>query len=268
MTSKAVVQQLHVYPVKGLNGRSVHAVNVVPGLGIVGDRAFALQFADRSPPEGDGAGRLMPFQTKDRLAVQNDWPALAALTCEYDEVTRQLSVREGGQVALHAMLTNEAAFRDVDAYFSAYLARHQPAPRARHPEATPVRLIGGEGTRYPDRAAYDFSVMNLASLRALSAQAGQSLDMRRFRGNVIIDGWEPWSELTLIGKRVVFGDAEFEVRSVIKRCLNTSVHPDRGVIDLNVLGAVGKSEGKGAFGILLNAASPSSFKIGDEITIL
>ena len=52
------------------------------------------------------------------------------------------------------------------------------------------------------------SVINLATIAAIGVEAGQDLDTRRFRANIVIaaDATEPFQEDTWIGGRLVFGN--------------------------------------------------------------
>ena len=61
--------------------------------------------------------------------------------------------------------------------------------------------------------------------------------MERFRGNVWLDGLEPWAEFDLVGRDIRVGAATLRVRERITRCKATTVNPETGRIDADTLGA-------------------------------
>ncbi|MEX2116722.1 MAG: MOSC domain-containing protein [Bacteroidota bacterium] len=76
------------------------------------------------------------------------------------------------------------------------------------------------------------SVINLATMSAISREAGQSLDTRRFRANIVIasDATEPFLEDRWIGGRLVFDGNELgptiSVTMRDLRCMMINLDPD------------------------------------------
>ena len=59
----------------------------------------------------------------------------------------------------------------------------------------PFQIARAPDVTLTDSSLQTPSLMSVASLRALEEQMGAELDPRRFRGNLWIDGAEPWAEL-------------------------------------------------------------------------
>ncbi|WP_431311222.1 MOSC domain-containing protein, partial [Methylobacterium nigriterrae] len=53
--------------------------------------------------------------------------------------------------------------------------------------------------RVTDSATGFVSLINLASVRAIEDFVGAPVDPLRFRGNLMVEGLEPWAELALVG---------------------------------------------------------------------
>ena len=92
------------------------------------------------------------------------------------------------------------------------------------------------------------AMLNRASLAALGGRLG-SLAMERFRGNVWLDGLDPWQEFDLVGREVRVGGATLRVREIISRCKATTVDPDTGIEDADTLGALSAAWGHQDFGV-------------------
>jgi uncharacterized protein YcbX len=111
------------------------------------------------------------------------------------------------------------------------------------------------------------SVLNMASLRALSQKLGQDLDPRRFRGNLWLDGLAPWEEFDLMGKRLRIGDAELEVVEPIGRCRATEANPETGRRDAATLAALEDGWGHTDYGVYTMVRRAGRVAIGDTVTL-
>ncbi len=108
------------------------------------------------------------------------------------------------------------------------------------------------------------SILNLASLAELGARLGRSLAMERFRGNVWLDGLDPWAEFDLIGREITLGGARLRVRERITRCRATAVDPETGLPDVDTLGALDSGWGHKDFGIFAEVIAAGTVAVGDR----
>lgn len=262
----ATIKQLFTYPIKGLTPQAMSEFALTKGHGIKGDRAFALLFTDYLE------GAKMPADSaswisKKYLAVQNDWPLLAALECHYQPETAVLTVKRQGVAVLSAE-TNTAPGRDrISTFFTNYLAAIQPTKEARHPQLAPLRLIGNSSgeTRYPDREPVHISLVSQATLDRLTEVAQQNIDVGRFRPNVVLDGISAWSEFELVGKQFQLGTAQIEVTARIGRCVNVEVNPQTGDRDIPLLSLLQQEFGHAQTGVLAKIINGGTVKIGDNL---
>lgn len=204
MTAK--VEEICTFPVKGARGRRPEALHVDPALGVVGDRRFAIK---RTGRPGDG------WAPKIHFRVCMNTPEMAAQTPEYTagvptsawlkQVASMLGVTEVTTVDTK----NEFNMVDTD----------------------------------PHECGPTISFLNLASVRALAAETGWSIDPDRFRMNIWYDDGEPFSELawadTYPGTReLLVGDLRLRVQDACERCQAIEANPATGERDLPVLEAL------------------------------
>lgn len=112
------------------------------------------------------------------------------------------------------------------------------------------------------------SLLSLSSLAALGTAAGTPLSRHRFRGNLWVDGWAPWAERELIGKRLRVGKALLEVAMPITRCRATCANPETGVDDVETLDALTALKGDTLFGLYTTVLEGGKIEQGDRVEIL
>ena len=113
------------------------------------------------------------------------------------------------------------------------------------------------------------SVLNLASIRDFETRIVQSeIDPMRFRGNLLIDGLDPWKELEWEENQIIkINDASFRVVHPITRCKATSINPDTAIADINVPLMLRKGVNHLYMGVYLEALNDTVLKPGDTLTI-
>ena len=265
----ASIKQLFTYPIKGLTPQEMSEFILIAGHGIKGDRAFALMFADSNIEAAKIPAQNQPWMSKKYLAVQNDWPLLAALECDYQPETAVLTVKRQGVTVL-SVATNTAAGRDrISTFFTEYLATIEPTKEAKHPQLAPLQLVGDSSgeTRYPDREPVHISLLSQATLDELTQKAGKNIDVRRFRPNIVLEGMEAWSEFELIGKQFQLGAARIEVTARIGRCVNIEVNPQTGDRDIGLLSLLQQEFGHAQTGVLAKIINSGTVKIGDILNL-
>jgi hypothetical protein len=94
------------------------------------------------------------------------------------------------------------------------------------------------------------SLINLASAAALETVVGAPVDPLRFRGNLHLDGLEPWAEFDLVGKVLTApGGVRLKVTKRIVRCAATNVDPGTGLRDLQIPKALMQAYGHADCGV-------------------
>jgi uncharacterized protein YcbX len=247
------VSRLAIAPVKGLG--LVHPEEVVLRRdGVATDRRFYLVDPDGRLVNNKTCGELMQV----RPEVSADAGALT-LCFPTGEVS--------GVVALGAAI--ETSFygrpvtgRLVDGPWSEAISDHA---------GRPLRLVRTDEHGAAIDRVHVVSVISDGSLRALARHAGvDSVDGRRFRMTIEIEGCDEHEEDGWIGGEVEIGGARIRVTGPVGRCAVTTRNPDTGTSDLDTLGAlagyrtVKESKAFGC-GVCGDVVVEGSMRIGDSL---
>lgn len=261
MKAPAVVS-LHIYPVKSLRGLTLGELMLGTD-GPEGDREFVVT---------DESGKFL---------TQRQIPAMQLISAR--KLKNELLLDAAG-VAVSVPLKGDTAEADVtvwseqvrglhlsdeaDAFLSKRLGRavklyaYQPSrPRLRKSNSSGVEFE----TRFPDQA--QVLLTSTESLKALSAFVGLSLEMERFRPNVVVDGVPAWGEENW--KKVRVGGAELEVMRLCTRCKIITIDPRTAVMGdptpLEALKTVKGPRAKMEFGIHCRVVKPGIIRPGDAV---
>ena len=224
------VAALYRYPVKGLTPELAARLRVLATGAVEGDRVLGLQLADAGlPVRGD-------WWPKDRFVTLMTTPGVARIDARFDLEARWLELAVGGEVQASAHLDEPGERAGLEAAATAFVLSLADNPLRGRPERAPLRLVGdGRTPRFHDRGARHVTILNRASMRALSEAIGAPIDERRFRGNIVLDGLAPWDELTWLDREIALGDTRFKVTGPVVRCLATHADPQGGGRDLDVM---------------------------------
>lgn len=250
------VTALSLTPVKAMRIRTVESIELHDH-GARGDRCFYVI---------DARGRMV--NGKQHAQLQTILP-------DYDAGTRRLTLTfPDGSVA-------DGTVEHGATVAARFYRRTDEVPELRGPwsEAVsafigaPLRLVATPNgvDRGREGAA---SVVSGASLRRLAEEAGSaSVDPRRFRMLIQIDGVAAHEEDLWVGRRVRVGEALLRIHGHVGRCLITSRDPETAATDLptlDVLRAYRSVEGSteplpfGVYGAVLEGGT---VRLGDPLAV-
>lgn len=112
-------------------------------------------------------------------------------------------------------------------------------------------------------------LISTKALLELSTSYGESIDERRFRGNIVY-GFQDSSinEQNLLGKQIKIGsDVILEINKFCERCMIITVDPETGTRQPKLLKQIVK-ERNNHFGLYARVIQTGIIHIGDEIAIL
>jgi uncharacterized protein len=235
-----------LYPCKGLPGIEFAETQWRAGRGIWGDRHFALQFLDESAPQKETEKNLVAWMSKKYLLNQHDFPELAKVKWEHLQFSKELHNFEEFLAQFSPQMRE-----NMEHYFNSHLQHWTPLSAARHPQKTPLRLVGNSSTHelqnssyFRDSQAHEISFINLASVRHFEEKFGAKIEVERFRGNVLVELAEPWAEMnfdtnskfSLQHASVNNGQMlQLKFGKQIARCLNINVCPISGTANKELL---------------------------------
>lgn len=238
------------HPIKAVGVEALNEVRLDPVAALPFDRHWAVAHAEARL---GGQGGWAP---KVNFLRGVSGPELMAITAWLGPDGVTLRHPRAGEVQVNPDLAADAA-RLID-----WLMPLWPGDRPK-----PAQVLRADGFAMTDKAEPFVSILNLASNRALSAQMGRDLSIHRWRGNLWIDGLDPWQEFDLVGREIIIGPARLRVDQRITRCKATTVNPETGQVDADTLAALREGQGHQDFGVYATVISGGAVTLGDEVTI-
>lgn len=111
-------------------------------------------------------------------------------------------------------------------------------------------------------------MISLQSLKKLESTYERDVDDRRFRGNIIFDLDEDWTESMLIGKKLQIGEEVcIQINKFCERCMIITVDPETGTRDPKFLKHVFQNY-ENLFGIYASVQITGEIKVGDTIQLV
>ena len=267
---------LYRHPIKGFTPESVDELTVQSDGRIAGDRVLAFRFAEATQPEHlDG----LDYWPKSKGLSLETFPALATLRVTFDHDAQRVRIAHDARVIVDVALDDEGRAELTEAV-TAFVRDSAEGRLLQRPGRLPLSLVGdGVTSRFQDDERGFVSVHSTASLAALGDALGQTLDDRRFRSNVVVEGVDAWGELDWAGP-VRIGEVAFEPADPLVRCLATHANPDTGIRDAKVLTTLTRSLGQAqpTLGRLLRLPGVSGavgddtgrggvIRVGDEVSV-
>lgn len=143
-------------------------------------------------------------------------------------------------------------------------------PLIGHPERVPLNLIGdGRQGLFHDFEDGGVTLHSVESLKALESHMSTTLDGRRFRTNVVVEGVEAWEELSWTGQ-IPIGDRAYKVNRLVPRCLATHANPANGERDLDIMKSLMSANGheEPTFAVQLSPVDKQAvIRVGDSVTV-
>jgi len=250
---------IHRYVVKGLTGEPLPEVSLETGRGIANDRRYALALKETKFDES----RPTPLP-KTQFVMLARHARLAGLISSFDEPGGTLTLRRGEHRLASARLDDPAGRAAIEQAIDDHMGGEIGGC---------PRLVEGRGHRFTDVSVVSpemmeaVSLINLASVRALEEAIGVKLDVRRFRGNFVIDGLAPWAEFDWVDRTIAIGAAAFTGAKRTRRCPATTVNPETCERDVDVPMELLDRFGHGDMGVYLLVRGGGVVRPGDDVRV-
>jgi uncharacterized protein YcbX len=252
---------------------AVSALSLTP---VKGTRLLGVDSVSLGPDGADGNRRFFLVDERGRMVNGKNVGSLQAVVSAWDGERLSLTFPDGqvveGPVSRGATIPTQ--------FFSRALhARLVEGPWSEAISSfadRTLRLVEADG----DGAAVDrgqrgaVTLISRASLDRLSAEAQTwSIDARRFRMLIEIDGVREHEEDQWVGRTTCVGEAEIAWGGHVGRCLVTSRDPDSGTVDLPTLDVLRGYRGDAVtteplpFGIYGEVVEGGVVRVGDEVVL-
>lgn len=243
------------YPVKGLAPDAMQHALLAVDEGLPFDRRWAIAHATSAADPGNPV--WLPKANFLNLAKDEK---LAQLGASFDEESRTLTLLRKGKQVARGRLDDMTGRALLVQFLSAFMG---DGPRGR------LRIVEAPAeASLTDVEPNWLSIINLASVTDIERVARQPIHPQRFRGNLMIDGAEPWVERDWVGKRIRIGHAVLEGMQIIGRCAATEVNPETAERDINLPLTLRRGFGHYHCGLYVRVVEPGRIAQGDQLEIL
>lgn len=250
------VSGLWRYPVKGLRGEHLDQVMVAPNAPLPHDRRFALAHGNSGIAPGNVT---WAFKDSFHMLMHKPDLVLSELTPVFDEQSGLVTIHRDGDIAVQALTNTVDGVSSLNRYFGKILGDEQET-------GAPV-FVEANGFALDNIEEPVVSLINVASVERLSEDIGQTLDLARFRGNILIEGAEPWEERDWVGRKISIGDVVFEVTEETERCGATEVNSETCARDVNIPQQLRKLYGHLFCGVYLTPSTGGTVSVGSAVTL-
>ncbi|MCU1758298.1 MOSC domain-containing protein [Pseudomonas sp. 14P_8.1_Bac3] len=217
---------LYRFPLKSCKAEPLQQISL-DKLGLDGDRRWMLV--------DEASGRFLTQRVVGKMSQLSAlWNARGGLTLSGPgqsaiEVAMPASSADLRGVTIFSdSLRVPDAGDEAGAWVSEFIGKptrlvHIPLDRARTTQAG----YGKDDDKVAFADGFPLLLIGQASLEDLSHKVGRSLEMLRFRPNLVIEGSEAYAEDGW--KRIRIGDVEFRVVKPCSRCILTTIDPQTGL---------------------------------------
>ena len=259
----ATISSINYCPVKSVSFQTIEKCEIKKNIGITGDRVFAFakdldleqaKLFEKSPDDRKGKwNKVLTLKNSPALNKYNFFikAEKLILTLKDQEILtidiNQLSERE----ALSAKITElENSLKQ------------------------PIILMKNNNFPFFDTSIsnkVDFvnsvSLLNIQSINDFQNKIEEKIEVSRFRGNIYIDGIEPWKEREWIGKIIKINNVSFKVEKNIPRCVAINLKPKTDNSSLNLLQLLKKNYNHFDMGVYLTPLNDGLINISDAIIL-
>jgi uncharacterized protein len=256
------IESLWRYPVKSMRGENLEQA-FLGFSGVYGDRLYAFHGA--KAPKG------FPYHT---AREQEELLLFTPKFRDGEAAAKPINLAEADSMApgVTPQFASLAALAvDVTTPDGAVFAVDDPGLIAelqkRLGESIQVSLIASQR---PLTDCRPISVFSLQTVAGLAEETGQDIDKRRFRANLYadLDGFAPFAEKELLGKRVKIGDkVELMLLGNDPRCKMITLNPDTAAASPAILRQVTTAH-DGNAGLYAAVLVEGIVRLGDAIAVV
>ena len=257
------ITSINYCPVKSVSFQSVQNCKIKKNIGIIGDRIFAFatgldqdqaKLFEKSPDERKGKWNKI-------LTLKNS-PALNKYNFEFkdEKLTFIIKDKEILSIDINQLSEREALSNKISELESSL--------------QQPIVLMKNDAFPFFDTSIskkVDFvnsvSLLNTQSINDFENKTNKKIETSIFRGNICIDGVEPWKERDWIGKTIKINNISFKVEKNIPRCVAINLKPKTDDNSFNLLQLLKKNYNHFDMGIYLTALDDGEINTGDTIII-
>ena len=259
----ATISSINYCPVKSVSFQTIENCIIKKDIGIVSDRIFAFakdldqeqaKLFEKSPDDRKGKWNKV-------LTLKNS-PVLNKYNFIYKDEKLTLTLKDKeiltidiNQSELREELSNKISELESSLKQPITLMKNHEFPFFDTSISNKVNFVNS------------VSLLNIQSINDFREKIDRNVESSIFRGNICIDGIEPWKEREWIGKIIKNNNVYFKVEKNIPRCVAINLKPQTDDNTFNLLQLLKKTYNHFEMGIYLTALDDGEINIGDTINI-
>ena len=257
----ATISSINYCPVKSVSFQSIEKCKIKKNIGIIGDRVFAFakdldsdqaKLFEKSPSERKGKWNKV-------LTLKNS-PALNKYNFIFEKEKLTLTLKDKKVLTIdidklsdREMLSNKISELENSLKQPIVLMKNYESPFFDTSISKKVDFVNS------------VSLLNIQSINDFQKKIDMKIEPSIFRGNICIDGIDPWKERGWIGKIININEVSFKVEQNIPRCVAINLKPKSDDNSFNLLQLLKKTYGHFDMGIYLTALEDGEINIGNNI---
>ncbi len=258
----AKITSINYCPVKSVSFQSIENCKIKKDIGIIGDRIFAFakdldteqaKLFEKSPEERKGKWNKV-------LTLKNS-PALNKYNFIFKDEKLTLTLKDKDILSIDI---NQSSEREA---LSNKISELESSLKQ------PITLMKNDDSPFFDTSIskkVDFvnsvSLLNIQSINDFEKKTNKKIEASIFRGNICIDGVEPWKERDWVGKTIKINNVSFKVEKNIPRCVAINLKPKSDDNSFNLLQLLKKTYNHFDMGIYLTALDGGDISIGNQVS--
>ena len=259
----ATISSINYCPVKSVSFQTIENCEIKKDIGIVSDRIFAFakdleqdqaKLFEKSPDDRKGKWNKV-------LTLKNS-PVLNKYNFIYKDEKLTLTLKDKEILTIDInqskeceTLTNKISELESSLKQPITLMKNHEFPFFDTSISNKVNFVNS------------VSLINIQSINDFGKKIDRKVESSIFRGNICIDGIEPWKEREWIGKIIKINNVSFKVEKNIPRCVAINLKPQTDDNSFNLLQSLKKTYNHFEMGIYLTALNDGEINIGDTINI-
>ena len=257
------ISSINYCPVKSVSFQTIEKCEIKKNIGITGDRVFAFakdldldqaKLFEKSPDDRKGKwNKVLTLKNSPALNKYNFF-------IKAEKLTLTLKDQEILTIDINQLSEREA--------LSAKITELENSLKQ------PIILMKNNNFPFFDTSIsnkVDFvnsvSLLNIQSINDFQNKIEEKIEVSRFRGNIYIDGIEPWKEREWIGKIIKINNVSFKVEKNIPRCVAINLKPKTDNSSLNLLQLLKKNYNHFDMGVYLTPLNDGLINISDAIIL-
>jgi len=257
------ISSINYCPVKSVSFQSIEKCQIKKNIGIIGDRIFAFakdlnldqaNLFEKSPDERKGKwNKVLTLKNSPALNKYNFFFKDEKLTLTLKD--KEILTIDVNQLSERQVLSNKITELESSLKQPIVLMNNIDFPFFDTSISKKVDFVNS------------VSLLNIQSIHDFQKKIDKEIETSIFRGNIYVDGIEPWKEREWIGKIIKINGISFKVEKYIPRCVAINLKPQTDDNSLNLLQLLKKTYNHFDMGIYLTALDDGEINIGNQVTL-